>query len=1027
MDPNTPAFPPAATTAAGRVLGQGAYRGGSWHDEELLHDARQTDSFRQFIRCFPRWLNVTKHVTTRALKRLADNVALDPNDPGTWYDEIAHATAVMRRHGISQVDPWSLTTTAIGRLIDTQAEADATAGLDWATVTVPAAALDDKLRQAHTNLAIDLDDPAIWRYRDKQRKALARKLGLDSAMADDLSRCAIANPAEFDPEALRCWRIASERWLQIAATQLDPVGYVQRPIGVFVTPGAQMRDHERVDCDGWQLSPVFSLEMIRLIATLGGTVGRDLITARLPRHAIPAFLAQVNVNALHAGPRELMDSKRQLGAELTRHLGQAVVTSSLVDKVDRWGRVHVHRHSYTDRHQVVYDELSLGVMTAAIRGFTQRRLGSATDHRVTRSAVMELGEAVNTAVEHGLAILLSTEAAGHLAGRVRVGRMKGKPGMVTITRSDGASATTERVVAEQAVARLRTLKQEGASVVLDAGARQVVRMTLARGLDDDPVLLGRQREVAALMAVGSGVNASQVGTGKTVMTARGGLYHRAATTPRFRALLVAEGRLLGQWRDELHVGAPARGLPPLAPNVALTVLDEHSSIAGQIRQFDRELGDRPGALLVPNSVMDRYAADLCAIDYHLLIADEALRYVNPATEAHRALKRVRMSAAADCWLLTATPRGRTAEHLDVLVGLSVGDEAMIAERLNTREAGDLMDELNAHRLRVNYGPHLVRVTREDMKAWMPDVRPAEPMVVEADGALLDLLEAIRQGGRDAYRRLIELLGELKNMDKGCELYLPALAEISRVQGAVLGNVGVYVDASIDPETLLHSEAALAKALKRTGLIEAAMRGGGDGLPLLRAIVAQTLAGVAGEEQVLVFADRVKCLRQLARTITERHGVQAHVADGSIDEADFEDLKRRFIAGEFPVLCLSKVGQEGHNLQNASVIVHYDLPWLQTTLEQRVGRAARPGNTRGYVQTYIPYIKAAGIEHVVSILAERGAEHHQILDSFEGVKASESTIATQLGQITSQVADSKDQAGYAGTAAKLRVAANVFGH
>jgi hypothetical protein len=40
---------------------------------------------------------------------------------------------------------------------------------------------------------------------------------------------------------------------------------------------------------------------------------------------------------------------------------------------------------------------------------------------------------------------------------------------------------------------------------------------------------------------------------------------------------------------------------------------------------------------------------------------------------------VRFGAVADCWLLTATPRGKSAEHLDVLVGLAVGDEAMITE------------------------------------------------------------------------------------------------------------------------------------------------------------------------------------------------------------------------------------------------------------------------------------------------------------------------------------------------------------
>ena len=55
-------------------------------------------------------------------------------------------------------------------------------------------------------------------------------------------------------------------------------------------------------------------------------------------------------------------------------------------------------------------------------------------------------------------------------------------------------------------------------MTLDAGARQVVRMVRARPLDDDPVLLGRQKEMAALKVVGSGVDASQVGTGKTITT-----------------------------------------------------------------------------------------------------------------------------------------------------------------------------------------------------------------------------------------------------------------------------------------------------------------------------------------------------------------------------------------------------------------------------------------------------------------------------------------------------------------------------
>jgi hypothetical protein len=857
-------------------------------------------------------------------------------------------------------------------------------------------------------------------YPLDQRRALAGRLGFEERRADDLSRWVLAHPGEFDAADLRCWRIGSDSWLALAGEQLAPVEKVERPIGVFVVPALSTRD-------AWQLMPVLALETIRLVVELGGRLDRNLRSAVVPIASREELLERINIHTLHAGPRECLDAAGQLSQELSRQLGVPVSPGVPRDKRDRWGRIVLHRRSYTGADGTTTAELELRVLTFPARGFSQRRLGSAPREQqyAHPSAVMDLSEAVQASIDAGLPLLLSTEAAGELKDTVRVGRMKGRPGVLTITGSDGVSATTRRVVAEQAIGSLIELKRSKAKVTLSAGARQLVRMTLAKPLADDPVLLGRQREMAALKVVGSGVDASAVGTGKTISSGRA-LAHRASTQPRFRGLVVAEGRLLGQWHEELTRGAPGRGLPSLAPNLELLVLSDDRQIAGQIRRFDRELGDRPGVVLAANSVLDRYPADLQAIPWHLLIADEALRYANPASEAHQALAQVRFGSVADCWLLTATPRGKTAEHLDVLVGLAVGDEAMIAERLNTREAGDLMDEINAHRLRVNYGPHLVRVTRRDMQAWMPEVRAAQPLALDPDPALQELLDAIRQGGREAYRRLLEVLRQLKTLEAGSDLYKQALAELARAQGIVLGNVGVFVDASVDPETLTHSKAALAAALVRQGLLAEAIRGGGDGLPLLRGVTAQTLAGVAGEEQVIVFGERVWCLRQLARTLRERHGIEAHVADGSIGPGEFEALKRRFTAGEFPVLCLSRIGHEGHNLQNASVLCHLDLPWLSTGLEQRVGRAARPGAARAHVQTYIPYIRRGGVEHIVSVLASRGAEHHQILDSFEGVAAAESTVATQLGEITSQVAESKDDAGYAATAARLRVAASVFG-
>ena len=50
----------------------------------------------------------------------------------------------------------------------------------------------------------------------------------------------------------------------------------------------------------------------------------------------------------------------------------------------------------------------------------------------------------------------------------------------------------------------------------------------------------------------------------------------------------------------------------------------------------------------------------------------------------------------------------------------------------------------------------------------------------------------------------------------------------------------------------------------------------------------------------------------------------------------------------------------------------------------------------------------------------------LLDAFDGVPASRSSVAAQLADITGQVAASKHATGQAGTAARLRVAAAVFG-
>ncbi len=274
---------------------------GSWRSSRL-HAGKQCTSCRAF-----------EQLTSRALARLAASEPVDPNDRDVWRSRDAHAQAVLHRHGLGKVSATRLSSAAIDGLIAGQARADREAGLDWSTAARPISSLDGRLREAHARLPIDLKDPAVWAYRVDQRRALAERLGLDTGVADELSRWVLAEPERFDPDDLRSWRIGSRAWLSVANEQLDPVGNVERPVGVFVMPALPSGD-------GWQLTPVLALETIRLVSKLGGRLERDLRSAVVSMDRRYELLERINICTLHAGPRQCLDSASQLAQELSREL-----------------------------------------------------------------------------------------------------------------------------------------------------------------------------------------------------------------------------------------------------------------------------------------------------------------------------------------------------------------------------------------------------------------------------------------------------------------------------------------------------------------------------------------------------------------------------------------------------------------------------------------------------------------------------------------------------------------------------------
>lgn len=113
-------------------------------------------------------------------------------------------------------------------------------------------------------------------------------------------------------------------------------------------------------------------------------------------------------------------------------------------------------------------------------------------------------------------------------------------------------------------------------------------------------------------------------------------------------------------------------------------------------------------------------------------------------------------------------------------------------------------------------------------------------------------------------------------------------------------------------------------------------------------------------KVIVFSFFKGTLAYLARRLAEA-GVRANVIHGGISVADRESIIDDFLSNrEVQVLLSSEVGSEGLDLQQASVVINYDLPWNPMVVEQRIGRIDRLGQ-ESKVLTILSLVLADTIE------------------------------------------------------------------
>ena len=127
------------------------------------------------------------------------------------------------------------------------------------------------------------------------------------------------------------------------------------------------------------------------------------------------------------------------------------------------------------------------------------------------------------------------------------------------------------------------------------------------------------------------------------------------------------------------------------------------------------------------------------------------------------------------------------------------------------------------------------------------------------------------------------------------------------------------------------------------------------------------------------------------------------------------------ADELRVLIATDTLSEGQNLQDAAIIVNYDLPWAIIRLIQRAGRVDRIGQQSEKILCY-SFLPAEGIERVIGLrarLRRRLGENAEVIGTDEAFFESENYDQTtrdlyseKAGALDDETDDDVDLASYA---------------
>ena len=440
--------------------------------------------------------------------------------------------------------------------------------------------------------------------------------------------------------------------------------------------------------------------------------------------------------------------------------------------------------------------------------------------------------------------------------------------------------------------------------------------------------------------------------------------------------------------------------------VALSIGREHARplvvCPGALRSMWERAMHTAGLKFPLLSIESLARGDRPAFEPDVVIIDEAHHLRTPSTRRYEAIAA--LAHRSRILLLSATPLHNTRRDLTAVLALFLGSGVRAWTDQELSRVIVRRDENSAdQKLPTMDGPHALSPgVNDDCLDAICALPPAIPAANEGTAAALAAISMVHLWASSR----AALVASLRTR-RGRAIALKAVIASGRLPTTAELAAWHYADESVQlafpfcvddgsaPVDSVEVSRRLDAFISAVTELLAHCRQSPDP-DVSRVALLRTLRTAHYGTRIVAFSQYAQTVAAFGRLLRADPGVAvvtgtgARIASGTVSR---EEILAQFAGDAKPAATTDRVDlllstdllSEGVDLRGAAVIVHLDLPWNPTRLEQRVGRARRLGSayTEVHVYTFVP---PAAAERMLA-LRQRLAAKVRIAERIIGARAS----------------------------------------